>query len=92
MVKKKDDLLNAVKGFLKDDTSDEALAFLEDLSDTIDAGKSDGEDWKARYEQNDQEWRQKYKERFLSGEPVVNEPDPTEEEPPKVKTFEELFA
>ena len=79
-----------------DDTSDEALSLLEDITDTLtdfETKTQDSTNWKERYEQNDNEWRNKYKERFMSGvTPDADEEDDTaEDEAPKRYTFESLF-
>lgn len=69
-VKTKKEILETIKTRLGDDQSDEALMFIEDVSDTFDdyeqRVKGDGNDWKKKYEENDTEWRKKYKERFFS--------------------------
>lgn len=105
MVKTKDEILVSIKERLKDDTSDEALSFIEDVTDTIndlEHKAQDETDWKSKYEENDKEWREKYKERFFSGEPVANIPiataeTETEERVPGYKddgtpmTFNDLF-
>ena len=44
--------------------SDEDLALIEDVSDTL-TSLSESENWKEKYETNDAEWRTKYRERFL---------------------------
>ena len=75
-VKKKDELLNALKELLADNDSDTALEFLGDFTDTMNAHEQediDKEDWKAKYDENDAAWRKKYKERFFSMEPVGGE-------------------
>lgn len=95
----KDKLLESVKEKFKDDTSDETLALIENVSDTLeDLNKqvSDSGEWKAKYEENDREWREKYKERFFSKpeEPVNDIPQTettTETEDDKPRTFEDLF-
>lgn len=94
-VKTKDEIMALIKDKFSDDTSDETLAFIEDVADTFNdletKTSGDGEDWKAKYEQNDKEWRQKYKERFFSTEPAPNpDPDP-EPEDNTPKTYDELF-
>ena len=98
MIKTKDELLNILKERVGDDTSDEALAFIEDITDTITdfekRAEGDGVDWKKKYEDNDAEWRAKYKERFFSGEPA--KPDKMPEEPegpeePEKLTYDNLF-
>lgn len=92
-VKSKAEILEIIKARVGDDTSDEALAIIEDVTDTLDdyeARIADSGDWKARYEQNDAEWRQKYKDRFFqpAAEP---EPEPEPEEVEEKTTFEDLF-
>lgn len=83
----KDDLIKKLNAHLGEDISDEALALVEDVTDTLDS-LSSAEDWKTKYETNDAEWRRKYKERFMSGtnDPAVD-PDPE----PEPLTFENLF-
>lgn len=61
----KEKLLESVSERFKDDTSDEALSFIEDITDTLNSYVS-GEDWKTKYEENDAAWRERYKERFFS--------------------------
>lgn len=92
-IKSKAEILELVKARIGDDTSDEALAIIEDVTDTLDDYETriaDSGDWKARYEQNDADWRKKYKERFFAPteEPEeIDEPDEVEEK----RTFEDLF-
>jgi hypothetical protein len=92
-VKSKAEILELIKARVGDDTSDEALAIIEDVTDTLDdyeARIADSGDWKARYEQNDAEWRQKYKDRFF--QPAAEaEPEPEPEEVEEKTTFEDLF-
>lgn len=71
MVKTKEDILSAIQDMFKDDTSDSTLGFIEDVTDTIndlETKASGQDDWKTKYEENDKEWREKYKERFFSGD------------------------
>lgn len=94
MVRTKDEILNLVKDIIKDDTSDSALSLVEDLSDTLDAREtSDETDWKTKYEENDAQWRQRYRDRFFS-KPAQEEEepdDPVSEETNEPKTFSDLF-
>lgn len=98
-IKTKDEIIKMVADRIGDDNSDEAIAFLEDVSDTFDdlearvSERADGEDWEARYRENDAAWRQRYKERFFNS---VESEDPqpkkaSEEEEVKNYTYEELF-
>lgn len=86
----KDTIMERLRENFNDNDSDDVLALLEDVTDTLNDYQSrleENGDWKERYEQNDREWRQKYKDRFFNNEP---EPDP-EPEPATPTTFEELF-
>lgn len=94
MVKTKEEILNSIKDILKDDTSDTALSLIEDLSDTLDNNASSDEtDWKTKYEENDAQWRQRYRDRFFS-KPAQEEDDTDDPEPEETndpKTFSDLF-
>jgi hypothetical protein len=100
----KADLLKKFSEIVGDDNSDKVLDFMGDLSDTMDdydtKTKGDGVDWKAKYEENDKNLRQKYRDRF--NEPVQTgnadtqiqqeQNDGLGESEPQLKTsFEELF-
>ena len=99
MVRSKDEILASIKTRIGDDTSDEAIALVEDINDSFDdltSRVNEAGDWKAKYEQNDKEWRDKYKERFFTpteGDPLLDE-EIRKEEPdkPKVLKFEDLFT
>lgn len=94
----KDTIMERLRENFNDNDSDDVLGLLEDVTDTLNDYQSRLEEngnWKERYEQNDREWRQKYKDRFFNNDP---EPDPDPEpEPDKdpeqatPTTFEELF-
>lgn len=88
-VKTKDELLQAINSIegLNEDVS---IPLIEDISDTLDSF-SDGTDWKTKYEENDAQWKKKYKERFFSS--PASEPDIDEDESEKkTYTFESLFG
>ena len=88
-IKTIEELMGAVRARVGEDTSDEAIAFVEDVSDTLTA-LSNAEDWKKKYEDNDAEWRKRYQDRFFnSDKPDDSEPKPDPE--PKKLTFDELF-
>lgn len=79
MVLKKEEIMEQVKGIIGENTDDASLKFLEDLSDTMDElntkATGDGVDWKAKFEENDKEWRNKYQSRFFTGAPDDGEGD-----------------
>ena len=92
-VKTKDELMNALRARIGDDTSDEALSLIEDFDDTInnyEEQRKDGTDWKTKYEENDAEWRQKYRDRFFTKPVSEEEPDEDEEIKEPLK-FTDLF-
>lgn len=95
-VKTREEILESVRARVGEQTDDEIIAFIEDISDTLTdletKAKGDGTDWKAKYEENDAEWRKKYTERFYSSDPGSNPEPPKPDDIPKPKTFAELFT
>lgn len=95
-VLKKEDLLNAIKEIVGDDTSDKTITFIENVTDTIEdfeTRTNDSENWKTRYEENDKAWREKYKDRFFGNKEDIKEDfeEKEEEETDTPKTFDDLF-
>lgn len=92
----KDTIMERLRENFNDNDSDDVLGLLEDVTDTLNDYQSrleENGDWKERYEQNDREWRQKYKDRFFNNEPEPDlEPEPDKDpEQATPTTFEELF-
>lgn len=90
----KEDLIKRLAEKFGDDNSDEVIQLTEDLSDTLndfDSRINDTEDWKAKFEENDNMWRKKYKDRFL--EPSDNEEEIHEQDEDENTnvTFNDLF-
>lgn len=56
---------------LAEDTTDEGIAFLEDMTDTYNdmekRVKGDGVDWEKKYKELDDSWKKRYRHRFFSG-------------------------
>ena len=70
-----DDFMNAVKGLAGDNADDNTLTMIENFTDTfndLETRTKDTTDWKAKYEKNDNEWREKYKARFFEGSAGTN--------------------
>lgn len=97
-VLKKEEFLEKIKNIVGDDKSDNAIAFIEDMTDTYDyynsedAGK-EREDWERKYYDLDESWRNKYKERFFKSE-IIETAKKDEEDKDAEKTdikYEELF-
>lgn len=94
-VRTKDELLEIIKGRIGDDTSDETISFIEDITDTLSdyeekATNSNNENWKTKYEENDKMWREKYRERFFSKE-VEKEDEDFSEDEVKSLSYDDLF-
>lgn len=88
----KEQLMESIKNRVGDDTSDEALAFIENVNDTIENMSNDkNTDWKSKYEENDAAWRQKYKDRFFNTSSEVKDDDLEEDGKEKPMTYEALF-
>lgn len=89
------EILASVNTLIGNDTSDEALTLIEDITDTLnDANTSKGEYTKEKYEELDRSWRERYKERFLSGDtkldPKDDEDDDTDNRDKPLR-YEDLF-
>lgn len=86
----REEYLQRLNNMIGDDTSDDSLSLIEDMTDTYDNLVNENTtNWKEKYENNDKEWREKYRKRFFSGKPEEDEIE--EIEKPKVLTFEDLF-
>lgn len=97
----RDEYLKRLGSIIVGDT-DEDLKNIEDFTDTFDdlLEKTDAENWKQKYEDNDAEWRKKYKDRFFEaidetkvkeiGTPEENT-DELESESEEVKEYDDLF-
>lgn len=93
-IKSREDLLKSLNTLIGDNSTDENLAILEDVTDTLkdyEEKTADQTDWKTKYEQNDADWRKKYKDRFLSGETIKDEQEEDVEKDSKPLTFDSLF-
>ena len=89
----RDDFMNRLRERLGDDASDEAVHFLEDMSDTYDElseAANDTRNWRAEAERIDKEWRDKYTKRFFEGGDPEPKPEPKKE--PVCATFDTLFT
>lgn len=96
MKKTVEELKTALQKLIGERTDDEAIGFIEDFNDSIEElSNEDNEDWKTKYEQNDAEWRKKYRDRFFNGKvDDIEDPKPnTQEETHEEKTtIDDLFV
>lgn len=96
----KEDFFSRLNERIGNDTSDDGINFLEDMTDTYNdlekKANGNGEDWKTKYEENDKAWKEKYKRRFFSsggGNSDVQGVDKKDEGyNPESVTIESLFA
>lgn len=89
----KEELLSKLNSVLTE-SDDTSLTILEDFTDTFnDLETRSSEDWKAKFETNDAEWRSKYRERFLSTpETAKDEQKEDVISDGEKKDFEDLFS
>lgn len=96
-IKSKQEILDEIGLLVGTETTDEVLAVIEDVTDTIDDYErklGDDTDWEAKYNELDNEWREKYKARFFEAEDVAaaaEAEDVTEDEDEELLTYDDLF-
>ena len=66
----RDDFMNRINEIVGEDTSDKTLEFISDMSETFDSLNSGNQGWEQKYKDLDNNWRKKYKERFMQGSPT----------------------
>lgn len=92
------EIIELVKQRIGEDTSDDAISLIEDISDTLnDKDAQLSEDWKTKYETNDAEWRQRYIDRFSgktgdTEQPAFPDGDDGSEKTEAPKTYADLFT
>lgn len=94
-VKSREEIIAQLSAKIGADTSDDTIGLIEDITDTLSdletRATGDGTDWKAKAEEIDRTWREKYIARF-SGTGEDDEPDnPPMGNERKTLTFEQLF-
>lgn len=67
----REEYFNRLRSQLGEDSSDESIAFLEDMTDTYNDMESrrnnDGIDWEQKYHDLDKAWQKRYANRFFHG-------------------------
>lgn len=84
MVRSIEEMMDIVRQRIGDSTEDSDLSFIEDISDTLNAGNSEELE---KLKSENEELRKKYRDRFFDKK--VGEPQEPEE--PEKTTFEDLF-
>lgn len=87
MVRSIEEMMDIVRQRIGDSTEDSDLSFIEDISDTLNAGNL--EELKKLKSENE-DLRKKYRDRFFDKKEVEEEETGKEEEAGKT-TFEDLF-
>lgn len=66
----RDDFFSAVQQIVGTDTSETAIAFIENMTDTYNAlaNNDNNAEWEQRYNDLNKQWAEKYKHRFFSGD------------------------
>ena len=91
MVLTKEELLKAIQAKLTTEDSD--IKILENITDTINSlSNTENEDWKKKYEENDQAWRERYKARFTEPAKVTYNEDKHLPEPERPVSKSENFT
>lgn len=86
MVRSVEELLDIVRQRIGDSTDNADISFIEDISDTLNAGNLEEVE---RLKSENEELRKKYRDRFF--EKKVEEPEEPEEPEDEKRTFEDLF-
>lgn len=92
-VRTAEEILEQIRTNYGDRTDDESIAFLEDITDTINDYENrtrDSTNWEERYNENDRQWRERYRDRFFNlSDDSDNNDNPEDNTEPK--TFDDLF-
>lgn len=100
MVLNKEDFMKRLQERIGEDTSDEAMSFIEDMTDTFNdmetrSSGNNGEQWQKKYDELDKTWREKYKARFFNSETTPEDTKNVQEDDVKddgnEKTYADLF-
>lgn len=97
-IRTREELMQRLSEYIGEDNSDAALEIMEDVTDTYDS-LNDGEDWKAKYDELDKSWRERYSARFRgtsdelpTGEKVdEGTHEEVKEEEKEIVTYEDFF-
>ena len=87
MVRSVEEMMDIVRQRIGESTEDSDISFIEDISDTLNAGNLEEVE---RLKSENEELRKKYRDRFFEKKEVKEEETEEPEEPEKT-TFEDLF-
>ena len=91
-IRTRDEIMSQLQNIIGEDTSDETLTFIQDVSDTLGDNSSAQRisDLEKQLQDQDQDWRKRYRDAFFTGKPDEAIKDEEEDNPPPRK-FEDLF-
>lgn len=92
-IRTREEIMSQLQSMIgEDDTSDETLAFIQDVSDTLGNDNSAQRitELESQLEEQDKTWRKKYRDAFFSVKPDDSDEDDQEEKKPR--RFEDLFT
>lgn len=107
MILDKEAFMSSLKSRIGDDTSDEAMAFLENMSDTYNDllakastdTQTEADEWHKKYDEVvkekaelDNNWRQKYRDRFFGSDEGEDDGDDKNTPPKQITSFDDLFT
>lgn len=87
MVRSIEEMMDIVRQRVGDSTEDADISFIEDISDTLNAGNSEELE---KLKSENEELRKKYRDRFFDKKEIKEE-ELEEEEKTEKRTFEDLF-
>ncbi len=95
MVRTLEELLTDVRAVVADETSDDVLTLLENVTDTVNAAESREtiEGLRQQIADLDESWRRKFRDRFFNTASADPVPEVAEEETEeKITRYEDLFS
>ncbi len=96
----KEEFMRRLQERIGEDTSDDAMSFIEDMTDTFNdmetrSSDNNDEQWQQKYDELDKSWRKKYKDRFFNSETtpadVKEEQEDDVKDDAEEKTYADLF-
>lgn len=94
----KEEFFQAISERVGTDTSENALAFIENMTDTYnnmenEINGNNGENWQQKYEELDKAWAERYRRRFFTGTSAIpSEQTATDEAVNERITIDNLFT
>lgn len=88
------EIIKSLEDLVSDKEDERYISILEDVADSVteDTSRAEADEWKAKYEESERSWKEKYRARFMEGTPDP-EPSPETEIEVEVKTsFDDLFT